>query len=77
MFVPLINLNFLPNSINSFFRFGVPLLKIDDDDEDESKKLPRSSLFDEDDSDSLVGLKLESLGSEETTDSNEGIVCKV
>jgi len=72
MFVPLINFNFLPNSINSFFRFGVPPLKIDDEDEDESKKLP--SMYD---SDSLVGLKLESFGSEETTDSNEGIVCKV
>ena len=72
MFVPLINFNFLPNSINSFFRFGVPPLKVDDEDEDESKKLPSTY-----DSDSLVGLKLESFGSEETTDSNEGIVCKV
>jgi len=77
MFVPLISLKFLPNSVNSFFRFGVPPLKTDDDDDDVIIKLPKSSLFEENDSDSSVGLRLESFGSEETTDSNEGTMCKV
>ena len=76
MFVPLISLKFLPKSVNSFFRFGVPPLKTDDDD-DVIIKLPKSSLFEENDSDSSVGLRLESFGSEETTDSNEGTMCKV